>query len=158
MADSELRQGSDPRLRIVAHAIRHEQQGEITLMRGVDGRLAVGTAFRNISPTTSILSGMERFNGTPVERIISRMDGSAARGGVMEVARLKGPRCPGTGRRSANRTKGGDLDGDAQNHGTAAVIRTDFKCGSSLHRHAKSVRTGRNLGNALDGTGAPGHR
>jgi hypothetical protein len=36
------------------------------------------------------------------------------------------------------------------------VIRADFKCGSS-HRHAKSTRTGRNLGDALDGTSAPGH-
>ena len=48
MADSELRRGSDPRLRIMAHAIRHEQQGEIALMRGVDGRPAVTNAFRNM--------------------------------------------------------------------------------------------------------------
>jgi nicotinamidase-related amidase len=47
--------------------------------------------------------------------------------------------------------------GDAQNHGTAAVIRADFKCSPSVHRYAKSVRTGRNLGDALDGTGAAGH-
>jgi Domain of unknown function (DUF305) len=48
MADSELRHGSDPRLRIMAHAIRHEQQGEIALMRGVDGPSAVTNAFRNM--------------------------------------------------------------------------------------------------------------
>jgi len=48
MADSELGHGSDPRLRIMAHAIRHEQQGEIALMRGVDGRAAVSNAFRNM--------------------------------------------------------------------------------------------------------------
>jgi uncharacterized protein (DUF305 family) len=48
MADSELGHGSDPRLRIMAHAIRHEQQGEIALMRGVDGRAAVTNAFRNM--------------------------------------------------------------------------------------------------------------
>ena len=48
MADLELRRGSDPRLRIMAHAIRHEQQGEIALMRGLDGRAAVSNAFRNM--------------------------------------------------------------------------------------------------------------
>ena len=47
MADSELGHGSDPRLRIMAHAIRHEQQGKIALMRGLDGRAAVSNAFRN---------------------------------------------------------------------------------------------------------------
>jgi hypothetical protein len=48
MADAELRRGSDPRLRIMAHAIRHEQQGEIALMHGVDGGQAVSLAFRNM--------------------------------------------------------------------------------------------------------------
>ena len=48
LADSEVSRGSDPRLRIMAHAIRHEQQGEIALMRGVEGRLAVTNAFRNM--------------------------------------------------------------------------------------------------------------
>jgi uncharacterized protein (DUF305 family) len=48
MADSELRLGSDPRLRIMAHAIRHEQQGEIALMHGVDGGSAVSFATRNM--------------------------------------------------------------------------------------------------------------
>jgi uncharacterized protein (DUF305 family) len=48
MANSEFRQGSDPRLRILAHAIRHEQQGEIALMRGADGAAAVFLAFRNM--------------------------------------------------------------------------------------------------------------
>lgn len=32
MADDEFRDGSDPRLRAMAHAIRHAQQGEIALM------------------------------------------------------------------------------------------------------------------------------
>ena len=49
MANSELRRGSDPRLRILAHAIRHAQQGEIALMRGVDGTAAVFLAFQNMS-------------------------------------------------------------------------------------------------------------
>lgn len=48
MADSQLRDGSDPRLRIMAHAIRHKQQGEIALMHGVDGGGAVSVAFRNM--------------------------------------------------------------------------------------------------------------
>jgi hypothetical protein len=32
----------------MSHAIRHEQQGEIELMRGVTGRIAVANAFRNM--------------------------------------------------------------------------------------------------------------
>jgi uncharacterized protein (DUF305 family) len=48
MADSEFRLGSDPRLRIMAHAIRHEQQGEIALMHGVDGGPAVSLATKNM--------------------------------------------------------------------------------------------------------------
>jgi uncharacterized protein (DUF305 family) len=48
MADSQLRDGSDPRLRIMAHAIRHEQQGEIALMHGVSGVNAVSVGFRNM--------------------------------------------------------------------------------------------------------------
>ena len=48
MADSELRGGSDPRLRLMAHAIRHEQQGEIALMHGVNGAAAVHLAFQNM--------------------------------------------------------------------------------------------------------------
>jgi uncharacterized protein (DUF305 family) len=48
MADSQFRRGSDPRLRIMAHAIRHEQQGEIALMHSVEGETAVVLAFRNM--------------------------------------------------------------------------------------------------------------
>jgi uncharacterized protein (DUF305 family) len=48
MADVQLRDGSDPRLAIMAHAIRHEQQGEIALMYGVSGGGAVSAAFRNM--------------------------------------------------------------------------------------------------------------
>jgi uncharacterized protein (DUF305 family) len=61
MADSQLRHGSDPRLRIMAHAIRHEQQGEIALMHGADGEFAVFLAFRNMFADT-----VNRANG-PVE-------------------------------------------------------------------------------------------
>lgn len=48
MADEELRDGSDPRLRITAHAIRHEQQGQIALMDCVKGRSAVALAIRDM--------------------------------------------------------------------------------------------------------------
>jgi uncharacterized protein (DUF305 family) len=48
MADQEWRGDGDPRLRIMAHAIRHEQQGEIALMQGVDGVRAVSQATRNM--------------------------------------------------------------------------------------------------------------
>jgi hypothetical protein len=84
MADSELGHGRDPRLRIMAHAIRHEQQGEIALMRGVDGPSAVTNAFRTMFADNVNPNDMERFNRTPVERIISRINGLAPRGGVMQ--------------------------------------------------------------------------
>jgi hypothetical protein len=32
----------------MAHAIRHEQQGEIALMRGMHGAFAVSLAFQNM--------------------------------------------------------------------------------------------------------------
>lgn len=48
MADQQWQGGSDPRLRIMAHAIRHEQQGEIALMDGAQGFDAVSTATRNM--------------------------------------------------------------------------------------------------------------
>jgi uncharacterized protein (DUF305 family) len=44
MADAELRGGGDIRLRIMAQAIRHGQQGEIELMRGTAGVAAVRAA------------------------------------------------------------------------------------------------------------------
>ena len=48
MADQAWRGTGDPRLRIMAHAIRHGQQGEIALMHGVGGAAAVAAAFRNM--------------------------------------------------------------------------------------------------------------
>lgn len=48
MADRMWHSRGDPRLCIMAHAIRHEQQAEIALMRGVSGTAAVVTAFRNM--------------------------------------------------------------------------------------------------------------
>jgi uncharacterized protein (DUF305 family) len=48
MADLEWHSRGDPRLRIMAHAIRHEQQGEIALMHGSEGIEAVLAATRNM--------------------------------------------------------------------------------------------------------------
>ncbi|WGD48522.1 DUF305 domain-containing protein [Bradyrhizobium sp. CB1650] len=48
MADEMWHRSGDPRLRIMAHAIRHEQQGEIALMQGASGVSAVTTALRNM--------------------------------------------------------------------------------------------------------------
>jgi uncharacterized protein (DUF305 family) len=48
MADLEWRGRGDLRLRIMAHAIRHEQQGEIALMHRASGMAAVAAAVRNM--------------------------------------------------------------------------------------------------------------
>jgi uncharacterized protein (DUF305 family) len=48
MADQEWRGRGDVRLRVMAHAIRHEQQGEIALMHGAEGLEAVSMASRNM--------------------------------------------------------------------------------------------------------------
>ena len=46
MADTAMREGGDPRIRIMGHAMRHQQLGEIELMKGTAGFSAVGTAAR----------------------------------------------------------------------------------------------------------------
>jgi uncharacterized protein (DUF305 family) len=46
MADEALHMAGDPRLRIMAHGIRHQQQGEINLMHEVSGFEAVRRASR----------------------------------------------------------------------------------------------------------------
>lgn len=48
MADQMWLSRGDLRLRVMAHAIRHEQQGEIALMHGASGIAAVAAAFRNM--------------------------------------------------------------------------------------------------------------
>ncbi|MET4022674.1 uncharacterized protein (DUF305 family) [Bradyrhizobium sp. S3.2.12] len=48
MADQMWQSRSDPRLRVMAHAIRHEQQGEIALMQHLRGPEAVAAAFHNM--------------------------------------------------------------------------------------------------------------
>jgi uncharacterized protein (DUF305 family) len=80
MADQAWRSRGDPRLRIMAHAIRHEQQGEIALLHGARGADAVADAFRNMfsdnvncsaSGIQSAANGcttMAQWGGTAVER------------------------------------------------------------------------------------------
>ena len=48
MADQMWHSHGDPRLRAMAHAIRHEQRGEIALMHGESGIAAVVSATRTM--------------------------------------------------------------------------------------------------------------
>ena len=48
MADEAIREAGDLRLRLMSHAIRHEQRGEIELMRGSQGFAAVKAAVLNM--------------------------------------------------------------------------------------------------------------
>ena len=48
MADQMWHSRGDLRLRVMAHTIRHEQQGEIALMHGASGTTAITTAVRNM--------------------------------------------------------------------------------------------------------------
>nr|WP_249799629.1 MULTISPECIES: DUF305 domain-containing protein [unclassified Bradyrhizobium] len=48
MADQMWHSRGDLRLRVMAHATRHEQQGEIALMHGASSIAAVAAAFRNM--------------------------------------------------------------------------------------------------------------
>lgn len=48
MANDMWHSHGEPRLRVMAHVIRHEQQGEIALMQAVSGVTAVTTAFSNM--------------------------------------------------------------------------------------------------------------
>ncbi len=48
MADEALVRAADPRVRLLSHAIRHQQRGEIDLMRGAGGVAAVAAASRNL--------------------------------------------------------------------------------------------------------------
>jgi len=44
MAEEAMLEAGDPRLRIMSHAIRHAQRGEIDLMRGIPRGFAVTRA------------------------------------------------------------------------------------------------------------------
>lgn len=61
MADDAIRQAGDPRLKLMSHAIRHEQRGEIALMQGSRGFPAVRSAIENLllpaNQTSSDASG-----------------------------------------------------------------------------------------------------
>ncbi len=48
MADEALIRAGDPRMRLLSHAIRHQQRGEIDLMHGAQGPAAVAAAARNL--------------------------------------------------------------------------------------------------------------
>ncbi|MET4842587.1 hypothetical protein [Bradyrhizobium japonicum] len=48
MAHADWQSSGDARLRLMAHAIRHEQQGQIALMDRVQGIKAVRRATRNM--------------------------------------------------------------------------------------------------------------
>ncbi|MET7244227.1 DUF305 domain-containing protein [Methylobacterium sp. EM32] len=48
MADEALSRAGDPRVRLLSHAIRHQQRGEIDLMRGTRDLAAVAAATRNL--------------------------------------------------------------------------------------------------------------
>jgi len=52
MADEAMHEGGDPRIRIMAHALRHQQLGEIELMRGTAGFDAVAAATRAMVAAT----------------------------------------------------------------------------------------------------------
>ncbi len=59
MADEALRQAGDIRLRLMSHAIRHEQRGEIELMNGIGPWAAVKSAWQSL---------IERFGSAEAER------------------------------------------------------------------------------------------
>ena len=80
MADEAMRQAGDPRLRIMSQAIRHEQRGEIELMRGASGLAAVASALSGLLAPAS--AGV-------AER---RNDGQGGHGSEHPGAQHQGPR------------------------------------------------------------------
>ncbi|MCC8954135.1 hypothetical protein H8B02_11915 [Bradyrhizobium sp. Pear77] len=82
MADDEFWNGSAPRLRAMAHAIRHAQQGEIALMNCANGRTAVVLTIQKCSATmltsrigsrhrphhVNVSAHSFRTKGTPISR------------------------------------------------------------------------------------------
>ncbi|WP_053078692.1 DUF305 domain-containing protein [Methylobacterium tarhaniae] len=63
MADEALARAGDPRVRLLSHAIRHQQRGEIDLMHGSRDLAAVAAAARNL---------MLPFGRVPADRAPSR--------------------------------------------------------------------------------------
>ncbi len=63
MADEALARAGDPRVRLVSHAIRHQQRGEIDLMRGARDLAAVAAAARNL---------LSPFGQVPADRALDR--------------------------------------------------------------------------------------
>jgi uncharacterized protein (DUF305 family) len=68
MADHELSEGSDIRLRAFAHSIRHAQQGEIALMNGAAGLSAVRSAISHMIEKPSFEDHQQlRFAPSPTD-------------------------------------------------------------------------------------------
>jgi hypothetical protein len=60
MADEAIREAGDIRLRLMSHAIRHAQRGEIELMHGTAGFQAVRAAVLNMSRPAGAAPADER--------------------------------------------------------------------------------------------------
>jgi uncharacterized protein (DUF305 family) len=67
MADEAMRQAGDPRLRVMAHAIRHAQRGEILLMRGIarGPDVAAAAASALLAPAGTGEADQPRDQGIP---------------------------------------------------------------------------------------------
>ena len=70
MADEAAREAGDPRLKLMSHAIRHEQSGEIELMRGVRGWPAVKAAVASLLS----LRARDARSGAPIPVRTTRHD------------------------------------------------------------------------------------
>ncbi|MDB5372920.1 MAG: hypothetical protein JWP04_1562 [Belnapia sp.] len=73
MANAAIREAGDVRLRLMSHAIRHAQRGEIELMRGSQGFAAVRAAVLNIL----LPAGAAPADGATAQRADALVDPSA---------------------------------------------------------------------------------
>jgi uncharacterized protein (DUF305 family) len=72
MADEALTQAGDPRLKLMSHAIRHEQRGEIALMQGTAGLAAVQAAIAPASRPAGQASSERRAHDPAGHRQATR--------------------------------------------------------------------------------------
>jgi uncharacterized protein (DUF305 family) len=68
MADEALRQASDIRLRLMAHATRHAQRGEIELMQGTEGWAAVKSATLSLVAPAGEAPAEQKGQASPAHR------------------------------------------------------------------------------------------
>jgi uncharacterized protein (DUF305 family) len=68
MADEALREASDIRLRLMAHATRHAQRGEIELMHGSEGLAAVKAATLSLFLPAGEAEAEQRPQAPPAHR------------------------------------------------------------------------------------------